>query len=540
MKLAYEILTERGEIILDIEPGLHTRLDLLFNWVSLDRPLAGGYRIYASRSGFDRIVDCGIPFRIVDVRKNLPYRKSEGVFPGDWDSYPGHGEYDSLMQAFHAGHPGICRLDTLGQSVQGRDILALKITRSPDVKEPEPVFYYTSTMHGDETTGFVLLLRLADHLLTSYGVDSLATRLVDNLEIWINPLANPDAAYWNGDAEIDMPRRFNMNDADLNRNFPGVNGQEHPDGKEYQPENLAQMRFMDSVRPALSANFHGGIELVDYPWDAFSYDHVDAAWFRWAAHKYADSAQQRAYPARYMSAFDDGVVAGWQWYAIRGGRMDYVTYFLQGREVTLEVSNQKYLPPEELPYYWHYNFRSMLEYMENSLFGIQGRITDKETGRPLEAVVRVQDHEKDRSYAVSHKATGYFTRLIEPGTWNLEVSADGYDTAVIRDIVVENDRTTAVNIELARSGTEIPAGLDISPNPFVDHSLITYTAGIPGRYRIRLYDLNGRLVIDAQHIHQTVGVYSYRLSGGQLSPGIYLLRFLSPSSSHTRKIYKSR
>jgi hypothetical protein len=538
--LAYEILGERGEIILDIAPGMQAGLDQLFRWVSLDRPVEGGYRIYANRSGFDKIVDSGIPFRIVDIRGNLPYPKSEGGFPGAWDVYPSHEAYDSLMQAFHAGYPGVCRLDTLGRSVQGRNILALKITRRPDEKEPEPVFYYTSTMHGDETTGFILLLRLADHLLTSYGVDPLATRLVDNLEIWINPLANPDATYWNGDAEIDLPRRFNLNDADLNRNFPGINGLEHPDGMDYQPENLAQMHFMDSIRPALSANFHGGIEVVDYPWDAFPYDHQDDAWFRWVAHKYADSAQQRAYPVRYMSAFDNGVVVGWEWYAIRGGRMDYVTYFLHGREVTLEVSNQKFLPPEELPYYWHYNSRSMLEYMENSLFGIQGRVTDKATGRPLEAVVSVQDHEKDRSYAVSHKTTGYFTRLIEPGTWNLEVSAEGYDTALIREVQVENDKATEVNIALDRTGKGIHDGLEIAPNPFVDHSRITYVAGIPGSYRIRLYDLHGRLVIDTQHIHHQAGIYTYQLSGRQLSQGIYLLRFLSPSSSLTRKIYKSR
>ncbi len=540
MELACEILEERGEIILEIYPESNSDLEELSGWISVDRKLRDGYRIYANQSGFGKIVSHGIPFRIIDVRREVPYKKSDGVFPGDWDSYPGHGDYVNMMLGFHADYPDICRLQTLGKSVDGRDILAIKITRRPDVKEPEPVFYYSSTMHGDETTGYILLLRLADHLLANYGKDSLVTRLVDNVEIWINPLANPDGTYWNGDDKISMPRRFNLNYADLNRNFPGIDGIEHPDGMEYQPENLAQMQFMDSIHPVISANFHGGIEVVDYPWDAFSHNHVDDAWFNWAGHKYADTAQQRAYPVLYMSSFDDGVVVGWEWYAIKGGRMDYVTYFLHGREVTLEVSNQKFPRPEELPYFWHYNYPSMLQYMENSLFGIQGTVRDKANGEPVEAVVRVQDHEKERSYSVSNKATGYFARLVSPGTWNLEVSAPGYDTILVRDVTVENDRATRVNIQLVQTGTSIPDldRLDIYPNPFKHRSLISYTARIPGRYRIRLYDLKGRLVFDERRIHEMAGKYSYRLDANGLDQGVYILRFISPASTITRKIYK--
>ncbi len=542
LEMAKEILEERGEIILEIYPASKSALAELDRWVSVDRKSGDAYVIYANRNGFGKVIGSGIPFRIIDVRVEYADRKSAGVFPGDWDSYPGWDDYLDMMAGFAADYPDICKLQTLGYSVDGRDILAVKITRNPDVKEAEPVFYYTSTMHGDETTGYMLLLRLADYLLANYGKDSLVSRLVDNLEIWINPLANPDGTYWNNESEISMPKRFNQNNADLNRNFPGINDMVHPDDMEYQPENLAQMHFMDSIRPVLSANFHGGIEVVDYPWDAFAYDHADDAWFLWAGHKYADTAQQRAYPVRYISAFDDGVVAGWEWYAIRGGRMDYVTYFLHGREVTLEVSNEKLPPASEMPFYWHYNYPSMLQYMENSLFGIQGTVKNKDTGAPVQAIVRVQGHEKDRSYAVSHPATGYFTRLIEPGTWNLEVTADGYDTAVVRDVTVENDRATRVDIQLGATWTSIP-GIDrfgVRPNPFKGRSVISYTARVPGRYHIRLYDLKGRMVLNEARYHGTGGTYDYQLDAAGIDPGVYILRFVSPTSSFARKIYKIR
>ena len=43
------------------------------------------------------------------------------------------------MQYMAGEYPGICRLDTMGKSVGGRNLLVLKITDNPDVREPEPV-----------------------------------------------------------------------------------------------------------------------------------------------------------------------------------------------------------------------------------------------------------------------------------------------------------------------------------------------------------------------------------------------------------------
>ncbi len=50
---------------------------------------------------------------------------------------------------------------------------------------------YSATMHGDETTGYILMLRLIDYLLSNYGADPQVTNILDNMEVWIYPLANP-------------------------------------------------------------------------------------------------------------------------------------------------------------------------------------------------------------------------------------------------------------------------------------------------------------------------------------------------------------
>jgi hypothetical protein len=113
----------------------------------------------------------------------------------EWESYPSYTQYDSIMQSFAGLYPGLCNLDTIGTSIYGKLVLVLKISDNADIDEDEPETFYTSSMHGDETGGFILMLRLADYLLKNYNTDSRVKNLVDNLEIWINPLANPDGAY---------------------------------------------------------------------------------------------------------------------------------------------------------------------------------------------------------------------------------------------------------------------------------------------------------------------------------------------------------
>ena len=41
-----------------------------------------------------------------------------------------------------------------------------------------------------------------------------------------------------------------------------------------------------------------------------------------------------------MNDLDNGVTRGDVWYQIYGGRQDFVTYELQGREVTIELDDQ--------------------------------------------------------------------------------------------------------------------------------------------------------------------------------------------------------
>jgi murein tripeptide amidase MpaA len=109
-------------------------------------------------------------------------------------------------------------------------------------------------MHGDEVTGYVLMLRLIDYLLSNYQTDARIKKLIDSTEIWINPLANPDGTYAAGNTDISGATRANANGYDLNRNFPDPESGEYPGGTR-QKETQDMMNFMQKINLYLQLIF---------------------------------------------------------------------------------------------------------------------------------------------------------------------------------------------------------------------------------------------------------------------------------------------
>ena len=113
------------------------------------------------------------------------------------------------------------------------------------------------------------MLRMADTLLKGYNQDAEITKLVDNLQIWINPLANPDGSY-SGDNNLSLENAFRLNlfNVDLNRDFPEATRGEADDPTGRERETRYMMSFLKDKEFTMSANIHSGEEVVNYPWDA--------------------------------------------------------------------------------------------------------------------------------------------------------------------------------------------------------------------------------------------------------------------------------
>jgi hypothetical protein len=333
--------------------------------------------------------------------------------PGQPNGWPTYDQWVARMQALATGYPNLVRLTSMGQSVQGRQLWVLKVTDNPDLEEDEPEVRYWSTHHGNEPVGAELALRLAELLTSNYGTDTGLTELVDEMEIWLCPLYNPDG-YMAG-------TRYNAHGVDLNRDFPDriTDANDDPAGRE--PETQANMLFVYDHSPVMGANYHTGTLVVNYPWDSVPQP-PDLA---------PDDALYYSYSVGYSSrnsmiyngGFPEGVTRGWEWYIIRGGMQDWAYHWHGEHHVTIEVSNQQPPPYGQMSSYWDLNREAMLWWMERALQGVRGVVTDAATGQPLDATVDVIEVGKA---VPTDPDVGDYHRLLLPGTYTVLCGAEGY------------------------------------------------------------------------------------------------------------------
>ena len=205
------------------------------------------------------------------------------------------GDYKTLEEIYTyldniiAAYPTIVSPKlSLGTSIQGRDIWAVKISDNPTVDEDEPEVLYTSCIHAREVITPEILLRVMDHLTQYYGVDPAITSLVDNRELWFVVVVNPDGYYRNqvtnpyGGGMWRKNRRLisaGVYGVDLNRNYGYSWGYDNygssPDpnsltyrgtGPFSEPETQAIRDFAISRNFKVSLYFHSYSNLILWPW----------------------------------------------------------------------------------------------------------------------------------------------------------------------------------------------------------------------------------------------------------------------------------
>lgn len=447
-ELNHNYFKENVEVYFKFHFTSKADIDELTRMISIDNVKGDTAFAYANEEQYHNFLKTGYEIRILPAPGKLiiPEMSDNPHSILDWDVYPTYDAYTAMMSQYAADYPSICQLVDAGTTVQGRHILFVKISDNVSVREAEPQFMYSSSMHGDEITGYVLMLRLIDTLLTSYGSDARLTNLINSGEIWINPLANPDGTYHGGNGTVYGATRYNANGVDINRNFPDPAAGPHPDGHTWQPETVVMKTLAENNNFIMSANFHGGAEVVNYPWDTWSRLHPDNTWWMLISHLYADTAQANS-PAGYMSGFNDGITNGYAWYRVTGGRQDFFTYFHHGREVTIEISNIKTPAASSLPSYWNYNKKSFLDYMENTYYGIRGLVTDT-SGNPVKARVEITGHDTDSSEVYSDSLTGAYYRMIAAGNYSITFSADNYLPQTVTNVQANNFQSTTLNIQL--------------------------------------------------------------------------------------------
>jgi hypothetical protein len=287
----------------------------------------------------------------------------------------------------------------------------------------------------------------------------------------------------------------------------------------YSPakETIDMVSFMKKHHFVISANFHSGDEVVNYPWDRWERLHADDAWFNYISRGFADTVHVYA-PAGYLDDLDNGVTNGYAWYSVYGGRQDYMTYSRQGREVTIELDYTKEPDPSQLENLWQYNYRSLLGYLENALYGIHGYVKDASTSAPVAAEVFIKGHDLDSSQVFSDSLTGAFTRLLMEGTWDLTFSAKGYRDITISDVSVVNGESTNLTVKMERSDTLHPY---IWPNPGSSIVKCVLPDKLAGTVEIKFIDRLGKII--SNYTQQYQKSEEMEINVGGLPAGVYYI-----------------
>jgi len=215
--------------------------------------------------------------------------RSQATLNADLGLYHTYAETGSLLTAIATAHPAIAQLSIIGTSVEGRNIYALKISDNVTVDEPEAEVALMGNLHARELMAVEMPLLMAQYLTDNYGSDATVTDYVDNREIWILPMLNPDGhAYVENNHSGSwwtwwrLNRRVNSDlsvGVDLNRNFgyewgyDNIGSSPVPGSETYrgpaafsEPETAALRDFVDSHHFTLWLSYHSYGELLLYPW----------------------------------------------------------------------------------------------------------------------------------------------------------------------------------------------------------------------------------------------------------------------------------
>ncbi len=112
-----------------------------------------------------------------------------------FDRYHTNQEVRDFLQACVSEYPDLCRIECIGKTREGRDLLVLEITnRKTGPGIDKPAISTDANIHAGEITGCEVVLYTIKHILENYGKDERVTTLVDTRTFYFIPRVAWDGA----------------------------------------------------------------------------------------------------------------------------------------------------------------------------------------------------------------------------------------------------------------------------------------------------------------------------------------------------------
>ncbi|HZC83957.1 MAG TPA: M14 family zinc carboxypeptidase, partial [Rubrobacter sp.] len=113
----------------------------------------------------------------------------------NFDTYLRYGELTRALHDLAEDYPGLCKVESIGKSYEGREIWLAELTNAETgPAKKKPAFWVDGNTHAGEVTGSMAALYLIEHLLEMHGSEDLPTRLLDEQAFYVLPRLSPDGA----------------------------------------------------------------------------------------------------------------------------------------------------------------------------------------------------------------------------------------------------------------------------------------------------------------------------------------------------------
>ena len=389
---------------------------------------------------------------------------------------PGYLDYTDIideMNDFESSYPSICKVYDLTESYymsptyEERHIYAIKISDNVEEDEDEPTFLMVSCHHAREVITPVIALYSIDQFTSNYGSDPDITALVDEYEIWISPVWNPDGyeyVYY-----VDNMWRKNRQPyspgigVDLNRNYPfgwdsECSGSTDPNSETYKgPSPASEVETQTMIKFSNDQHF---TKVLDY------HSHGSEVLYGYSCHSHPFSSFFQS------EATDISIAAGY------GGSIRIPS--AEGENYEWQIAfNGSYANLMETHTTFQPEYDSALDeaaqvwpatiWMLERPISVSGHVKDSLTGEPIKAKITIEDISfPNEEELYSEPSYGRYHLFLPPGSYKLEFSSDNYNSRS-QQVTITDTSSEILEIELDRYNEK-------PNNPSIDGP----NEGIPG------------------------------------------------------------
>ena len=501
------------------------------------------------------------------------------------DGYHSFEQVESILRQFQATFPEIVQMVGIGVSHYGRTVWAMKVSDNVGEDEDEPAIMFNAMHHARELMSTEVVLDTLNYLTTNYGRDPDVTRWVNNWEIWLIPVVNPDGldiiftrdTNWRKNARDNNHNGIidNGDGVDINRNYPfkwgltpGSSGV--PSDSTYrgpsaasEPEVQAIIDLSLRKRFVFSIAYHtsGGVVLFPYGSQAATNPSPNISGYIGSdIAKLCVREDNRQFDLKPRLYDVNGLDRDWHYH---NGTIGFV----------IELGVHGFQPDYDR---WRdaivEGIRPGWQYLLNRIdsASIYGHVTDAKTSTPVGAIITVDEIKYfEGELRTSDPNTGMYHRIFAPGTYSINFWAAGYLAQSFR-VKVEDE--LAFNLEVALQTQEdasvseaeeieiqkdVPATsanttvlLQNYPNPFNPVTWIPFVLSEPAEVTLSIYDLRGVLTRRLDLGYRGAGAYVRKdkaalwdgknESGEQAASGVYFYTIQAGDYKATKRMTISR